>query len=518
MKVLVIGGTQFMGVHLVRNLIKSGDDITIATRGKTPDPFGHNVTRITLDRTDGETIKYALAGLTFDVIYDTQAYCSNEIKMLLDVVTTRRYIQVSTLSVYFEDLKPQLQEHDYDPHTRELIWCNRTDFHYGIIKQQAENAIFQAYPHIDAVAVRFPYVIGVDDYTKRLLFYVEHIVKGQKMHIDNLETEFAFVNSQEAGEFLAWLGGQDFTGPINAASYGTNTLKEIIDYIENQTGKKAIIGEDGAKAPYNGTPSYSLDLSTSKENGFTFSDLTDWLYPLLDALIENVEDKSLKFDGKAQNYDTGRPSYPSEAVTYILEKANEKTVIADIGAGTGKLTTLLAKNGNSVIAVEPSEDMFDVLVKNMAEFSNVKAFCAIAEATSIEDNSVDILTVAQALHWFDLEKFKLECRRILKPQGQVFVLYNNAVDAKIEIVEKANHRMQAVHDFFVDPIKRDFAYEIKYDRETWLSFMLSHSYSPLETDENYQQFIDEMNMIFDDESENSVLTRNLLTTVWTGEF
>ena len=226
----------------------------------------------------------------------------------------------------------------------------------------------------------------------------------------------------------------------------------------------------------------------------------------------------MKFDGKAHNYDIGRPDYPIEAVLYVLRNSNENTIVADIGAGTGKLTKILAETGISVIAVEPSVDMYDVLVENLAGFSNVKTICSSAEMTFIEDNSVDKLMIAQALHWFDLEKFKVECRRILKPGGEVFVLYNNAVDGQKEILDKANHRMKAVYEFFTNPTHQDFAHEIVYDRNRWLSFMLSHSYSPLKKDENYQQFTDEMNDIFDNESVDGVLTRNLLTTVWTGEF
>ena len=76
MKILVIGGTRFFGVHMVRELLAKGHDVTIATRGLTPDEFGDTVKRIVLDHTDPESMKKAMDGLQFDVVIDKVAYCS----------------------------------------------------------------------------------------------------------------------------------------------------------------------------------------------------------------------------------------------------------------------------------------------------------------------------------------------------------------------------------------------------------------------------------------------------------
>jgi len=283
--ILVVGGTQFIGVHLVKQLLSAQHEVTIANRGKTKDEFGSSVNRIILERTDSESISCALNGKFYDVVYDSQAYSSNEVKYLLDAVSCKKYIEISTVSVYYPHFKMALPESDFDPTSHPLKWCSRDDFDYGEIKRQAECAMFQAYSHIPSVAVRLPLVIGEDDYTKRLYFYIEHVVKSLPMHIDNMNTKIEFILSCEAGKFLAWLADKDFCGCINAANYGSTTLAEIISYVENKTGIEAIISNEGENASFNGFPDYGLDLSRAEQLGYMFPSLKTQLHNLLDYYI-----------------------------------------------------------------------------------------------------------------------------------------------------------------------------------------------------------------------------------------
>lgn len=288
MNILVIGGTRYMGVHLVNYLLGDGHKVTIATRGTTPDNFGNSINRLILDRTNPDSIAEVLSDRRFDVVYDSLAYSSNEIKYLHDVLKCNRYIETSTMSVY-EDLYENITENDFDPVSYPLKWCSRSDYEYDEIKRQAECAIFQTFKHVPSVAVRFPYVIGEDDYTKRLYFYVEHIVKSISMLVDNIDSQIAFINSSEAGKFLSWLAKSDYCGSINAGSYGNIALSEIITYVENKTSINAVYSDNGDPAPYNGAPSFSLDLSRVESIGFRFSHLDSWIYSLLDAYIEQAK-------------------------------------------------------------------------------------------------------------------------------------------------------------------------------------------------------------------------------------
>ncbi len=285
MNILVIGGTRFFGIPMVEELIRSGHRVTVATRGNAKDSFGDTVKRILFDRTDAESIKETLSGKYYDVIIDKIGYCSNDIKKLLDVINCKRYIYMSTTAVYQPKHMDTVEE-DYDPSNKEVVWCDRADFPYDEIKRQAENALWQMYEKQEMVAVRYPFVVGKDDYTKRLLFYVEHVMNQVPMFIDNADCQMSFIRSDEAGKFIAYLADKEFTGAVNGASSGTISIKEILDYVEQKTGKKAVLSTHGEAAPYNGEVAYSINTGKAQKLEFIFTNVRDWIFELIDYYIE----------------------------------------------------------------------------------------------------------------------------------------------------------------------------------------------------------------------------------------
>ena len=290
MKILVLGGTRFFGKHLVKKLLDN-HSVTIATRGITPDDFGESVSRITLDRTDPHSLQAALSGREYDVVYDNIAYCSNDVKRLLDTVHTKKIILTSSTSVY--NLKPGLREEDFNPMTEPVTWCERNDCEYSEGKREAERALYQAYPGRQAIAVRFPFVVGPDDYTRRLRFYVEHTLKGIPMHIDNPDADMSLIHSREAREFLAFLAdrdvsSRDVSSPVNAASDGVISLREILAYITAKTGAVPVLAGTGEAAPYNGADEYSICTDRAQSLGYAFQNVRDDLFALLDFYIEEL--------------------------------------------------------------------------------------------------------------------------------------------------------------------------------------------------------------------------------------
>ena len=289
MKILIFGGTRYFGISMVKELIRQGHDITIATRQLTKDSFGDAVQRICVERTDPVSVTQALQGKKYDIVYDKIAYCSNDIKYVMDAIDCEKYIYMSSASIY-ESKKINTREDDFDGITKELVWCSRSDFPYDEIKRLAECALWQIYPNRNWTAVRYPFVIGKNDYTERLLFYVEHTMKSIPMNIDNLENQMGYIRSDEAGKFLAFLADKNFSGAVNGSAHGTISLNEIIHYVENKTNTKAIITAGGDDAPYNGEPEYSLNTVKAENLGFKFSNLNDWIFDLLDYYINKVND------------------------------------------------------------------------------------------------------------------------------------------------------------------------------------------------------------------------------------
>ena len=292
MNILMLGGTGFFGIYAVKRLLENGHQVTIATRGQTKNPFEGQTTHISLERTSAESIAKALKGKSYDIIIDNLVFCSNDVKYLLDVAECGKYVYSSTIAVYDEDLQMNMPESHFDPLNtgskeapKYLIWCGREELPYGERKRQAERAIFQAYSHIPAAALRIPYVIGQDDFTKRLQFYVEHVLKELPMYIDNINESISFIFSEEAGEFLAWVAQNDIQGPINGSNPGTISVGEIISYIEEKTNKKAIYSPNGDPGAYNGRLAFSALSTRANKLGFHFAPLFPRFYNLLDWYI-----------------------------------------------------------------------------------------------------------------------------------------------------------------------------------------------------------------------------------------
>jgi SAM-dependent methyltransferase len=129
------------------------------------------------------------------------------------------------------------------------------------------------------------------------------------------------------------------------------------------------------------------------------------------------------FDKEAGPYDRARPSYPDDAVAWIAEnlRFEPSRTVADVAAGTGKLTRLLVPFGASIVAVEPIDGMRAGLRQNVPE---VVAVAGTAEALPFADESLDAITVAQAFHWFDAAAALREFGRVLAPRGRLALVWN----------------------------------------------------------------------------------------------
>ena len=134
-----------------------------------------------------------------------------------------------------------------------------------------------------------------------------------------------------------------------------------------------------------------------------------------------------RFSNRVENYVKYRPGYPVQVVERLreLHVLKQNAVVADIGSGTGISSQLFLQNGCEVFGVEPNKEMreaAEVFLKDEKHFHSIDAS---AEQTTLENNSVDIVLAGQAFHWFDVEKSKAEFKRILKPGGNVVLIWND---------------------------------------------------------------------------------------------
>lgn len=142
-----------------------------------------------------------------------------------------------------------------------------------------------------------------------------------------------------------------------------------------------------------------------------------------------------RFSNRAEDYAKYRPSYPSKAIDCILQGLEKNQLIAaDVGAGTGISSRLLADRGIRVIAIEPNTAM-----KKVAEAHPLVEFRdGSAEETKLAENSIDLVTCFQAFHWFNPEATLKEFARILKPGGILAAVWNNR-DREDKFTQEYSH-------------------------------------------------------------------------------
>ena len=281
-KVLVIGGTRFMGVQLVKKLLALGNDVTIATRGHRKDNFGMYVKRLIMDVSSIDSVKYALKDKKFDVVFDNLAYCSLYVNNILSCVNCDKYIQLSSVEAY-ANMKIDMKEDYFNPYNLSVEICD-TSAGYVKGKRQAEAIVYQNYKNIPSVTVRIPYVTKTD----RLFYYCRNIVNQTSMKIDDVSRGFTFIRDTEVGNFLPWIAAQSFTGPINLASDSMVTIKMILDYIETKTNKKAVIDViHGEESPFHvfNEKTFSMNMDKARQIGYNVSHINDWFWRLMDEYI-----------------------------------------------------------------------------------------------------------------------------------------------------------------------------------------------------------------------------------------
>ncbi|WP_409347339.1 NAD-dependent epimerase/dehydratase family protein [Paenibacillus sp. MBLB4367] len=281
---LVLGGTRFFGKKLVERLIAGGTDVTILTRGLTPDSFGDAVKRVHADRTDAEALRRALGDGSYDVVYDNICYTPLEAEQAAELFAGRTsfYIVTSSLSVYPYG-EPRKQESYFDPYTYRLPEPYPLKPDYAEGKRLVEAVLYQKAP-FPVAAVRFPIVLGPDDYTRRLHFHVEHVLGGLPIGIPNPDAQLSFIRSDEAAAFLEWLGHSGLSGPVNACSRGEISPGRIVAEIEKATGKRAIVmpqTEQEHKSPFGVPDAWYMDTAKAEEAGFDFERLDDWMPALI---------------------------------------------------------------------------------------------------------------------------------------------------------------------------------------------------------------------------------------------
>jgi SAM-dependent methyltransferase len=133
-----------------------------------------------------------------------------------------------------------------------------------------------------------------------------------------------------------------------------------------------------------------------------------------------------RFTHLVDNYARHRPGYPPAAIGLLEGRCGlrEQSVVADLGSGTGILTELLLRTGAEVIGVEPNDAMRAAAESALSGYPRFRSVAGSAESTTLDAESIDLLVAAQAFHWFDVPRARLEALRVLRSGGWAALLWN----------------------------------------------------------------------------------------------
>jgi SAM-dependent methyltransferase len=204
-------------------------------------------------------------------------------------------------------------------------------------------------------------------------------------------------------------------------------------------------------------------------------------------------------------YERGRPGYPEDAVRWMV--GDRPLAVVDLGAGTGKLTRVLVALGHRVVAVEPLDEMRAELA---AALPAVHAIQGTAEEIPLFTGAADVVTSAQAFHWFDHDDALPEIARVLRPGGRLALVWNSRDDrdpwmARLsaiignETVQETDvvPVLDASHLF--GPVERaSFAFEHLLDRDGLLDLVLSRSYLAKLEPSDRQPVLDAVGALYDE--------------------
>jgi SAM-dependent methyltransferase len=231
-------------------------------------------------------------------------------------------------------------------------------------------------------------------------------------------------------------------------------------------------------------------------------------------------DTKERFTDRVATYAKARPGYPAKLTDVLRNDCGltNTTIVADIGSGTGILSRMLCDHAQAVYGVEPNDAMRGASQEFLAEQRNFVAVNGAAENTNLPATSVDLITVAQAFHWFDQKEARHEFMRILKPNGWAALIWN---DRHREGSPLAEAYEQLLMDFgtdylevqdrgkaTLDNLERFFGHsEIKVasipnsqdlDRDSFVERAVSASYMPNETHPRYREMVQAARRIFDE--------------------
>jgi SAM-dependent methyltransferase len=249
-----------------------------------------------------------------------------------------------------------------------------------------------------------------------------------------------------------------------------------------------------------------------------------------------MTDSISRFTSRVGNYAKYRPTYPRDVIDLLKKECGltRESVIADIGSGTGILSEMFLKDGNRVFGVEPNAQMRSTAENLLQDYSQFVSVHGAAESTGLESSSVDFITAAQAFHWFQRDKARVEFARIIKPDGWAVLIWNERrVDSTLFLRDceqmflrfgtdygKIRHEnvVAEISGFFAPQAftLKSFENVQNFDLESFRGRVLSASYTPEPGNSNFEPMMVRLREIFETHQANGRVKFEYDTKVYYG--
>lgn len=244
-----------------------------------------------------------------------------------------------------------------------------------------------------------------------------------------------------------------------------------------------------------------------------------------------------RFSDRVDAYVRHRPGYPPEVFRAIRDglAVAPPAVAADIGAGTGIFSALLLEEGFGVVAVEPNASMREAALRALADRPRFSIVAGTAESTGLPDAAADFVTAAQAFHWFDPPRARVELARITRPPHPVALVWNTrSLDATPflraydELLLRLSDDYARVRHQNVSPVtltaffgpggykRLVFPSSQTFDEEGFVGRALSSSYVPGEGHPRHHEMVSELRRIFAQHQEGGAASFLYDTEVYLG--
>lgn len=246
-----------------------------------------------------------------------------------------------------------------------------------------------------------------------------------------------------------------------------------------------------------------------------------------------------RFTVRVENYVRFRPGYPSGIIPLLRQESglSGDWVIADIGSGPGNLTRLFLDAGFEVIGVEPNDAMREAGEVLLGEYPRFESVKGQAEATTLPDGSVDLITAGQAFHWFDPVPTRNEFQRILRDAGWVALIWNKRPEGRSAFLDAWSAMLQAYSRDYDEVRVRDDSAEAgmgilfghsdfkrfaiqndqELDAETLWGRLSSSSYTPLPGEAGYDEIKLRCQELFEEFAVDGTVTFPYETQIYLGQ-